>query len=53
MVGDFKSQRASKSHHWLKNNGHFSEGLDFAYWWSCIRKGLRPQPAQQACFGTF
>ena len=26
------------------------KGLDFAYWWSCIRKGLRLQPAQQACF---
>ena len=26
--------------------------VDFAYWWSCIRKGLRLQPAQQACFLT-
>ena len=24
--------------------------MDFAYWWSCIGKGLRLQPAQQACF---
>ena len=25
--------------------------MDFANWWSCIgRKGLRLQPAQQACF---
>ena len=30
--------------------GHFSEAVDFAYWWSCIGKGLRLQPAQQACF---
>ena len=22
---------------------------DFAYWWSCIGKGLRLQPFQQAC----
>ena len=29
--------------------GHFSEGVDFAYW-SCIRKGLRLQPAEQACY---
>ena len=26
----------------------FSEGVDFAYCWSCIGKGLRPQPAQCA-----
>ena len=25
-------------------------GVDFAYWWRCIGKGLRLQPAQQACF---
>ena len=24
--------------------------MDFAYWWSFIGKGLRLQPAQQACF---
>ena len=29
---------------------HFTEGVDFAYWWRCIGKGLRLQPAQQACF---
>ena len=23
--------------------------VDFAYWWSFIRRGLRLQPAQQAC----
>ena len=28
----------------------FSEWVDFAYWWSSIGKGLRLQPAQQACF---
>ena len=25
--------------------------VDFAYWWSCNGKGLRLQPAQQACLG--
>ena len=25
-------------------------GVDFACLWSCIGKGLRLQPAQQACF---
>ena len=25
------------------------KGWNFAYWWSCIEKGLRLQPAQQAC----
>ena len=29
---------------------HFSEGVDFAYLWSSIGKGLRLQPAQQACY---
>ena len=28
----------------------FTEGGDFAYWWSFIGKGLRLQPAQQAQF---
>ena len=41
---------AYKLHHWFKSNGHFTEGVDFAYWWSCIGKGLSLQPAQQACF---
>ena len=27
-----------------------SKGVDLAYWWSFIRKGLRLQPAQQAGF---
>jgi hypothetical protein len=26
------------------------KGLSIAYWWSFIVKGLRLQPAQQACF---
>ena len=30
--------------------GHFTEGVDFAYEWRCIGKGLRLQPVQQACF---
>ena len=24
------------------------DGMDFTYWWICIGKGLRLQPAQQA-----
>jgi hypothetical protein len=35
---------------WFKNYGDFAEWVDFAYWWSFIGKGLRLQPAQQACF---
>ena len=45
-----KSWKATKLHHWFKSYGHFIEGVDFAYWWSCIGKGLRLQPPQQACF---
>ena len=29
-----KLQRASTSDHWFKNYGNFTEGVDFAYWWS-------------------
>ena len=29
-----KSQRALKSNQWFKSYGHFTEGVDFAYWWS-------------------
>ena len=29
--------------------GDIAEWVDFAYWWSCIGKGLRLEPAQQAC----
>ena len=38
------------AHDWFKSYGHFTEGVDFAYWWSFIGKGLRLQPVQQACF---
>ena len=37
---------ASSSYQWFKNYGHFTEGVDFAYWWSFIWKVLRLQPAQ-------
>ena len=33
--------------------GNFAEWVDLAYWWSCIRKGLRLLPAQQDCFYLF
>ena len=35
--------------YWFKSYGDFAEWVDFVYWWSCIGKGLRLQPAQQAC----
>ena len=50
FLGDSKSRRASKSHYWFKSYGNFAEWVNFAYWWRCIGKGLRLQPAQQACF---
>ena len=37
---------------WFKVDGDFAEWVGFAYWWSCIWKGLRLQPAQQACLIT-
>ena len=35
---------------WFQRYDDFAGGVDFAYWWSCIGKGLRLQPAQQACY---
>ena len=46
----YKSRRERKSHQCFDSYSHFTEGVDFAYWWSCIWKGLRLQRAQQACF---
>ena len=43
-------KRVSQSRQWFKSYSHFTEGVDFAYWWSYIRKGLSLQRAQQACF---
>ena len=37
----------------FKSYSHFTEGVDFACWWSCIGKGLRLQATQQACFNYF
>ena len=37
-------------HYWFKSYSDFAEWVDFAHWWSFIRKGLCLQPAQQACF---
>ena len=35
-------------HQWFKSYGRFTDGVDLAYWWSFIGKGLRLQTAQQA-----
>ena len=50
FLGNSKFQRASKSHYWFKSYGNFAGWVNFAHWWSFIGKGLRLQPAQQACF---
>ena len=44
-----KPWRASKSLYWFNSYNAFVEWVNSAYWWSCIGKGLRLQPAQQAC----
>ena len=49
VLGDSKSRRVSKLHYWFKSYGDFAEWVDFAHWWRFIGKGLRLQPAQQAC----
>ena len=32
---------ASKSHQWFKSYSHYTEEVDFAYWWSFYGEGLR------------
>ena len=51
-IGDYKNRRASKSHYWFKSYGYFAEKEAFAYWWSCIDRGLRLQLVQQACLSA-
>ena len=34
----------------FQEKGYFAENEAFAYWWSCIGKGLRLRPAQLARF---
>ena len=48
-LGHSESQTILKSYHWYNSYGDFATCVDFAYWRSCMRKGLRLQPVQQAC----
>ena len=32
ILGDYKSQRTSKSHNWFKSYGNFAEKGNFSYW---------------------
>ena len=50
FLRNFKSLLASKLLYWLKSYGHFVERGNLMSSWICIGKGLRLQPAQQACF---
>ena len=51
MIKNFLNpQRHQNPFQWFKSYSHFTEGVDLAYWLSCIGKGLRLKPAQQACF---
>ena len=45
-----KSRRASKSHQWFKSYGHFTEGVDFASWWSFIGGGSVPAACAAGLF---
>ena len=45
-----KSQRASKLDQWLKSYGHFTEGVDFAYWCSFIGGGSAPAACAAGLF---
>ena len=48
FFGDSKSQRASKSHYWLKSYGDFSEWVAFANWWSFSGEGSAINRATQS-----
>ena len=37
---DIFSEILNLKGYWFKRYGYFSEWVDFAYWWSCIGKGL-------------
>ena len=41
---------ASKYHQWFKSYGHFTEGVDFAYWWSFIGEGSAPAACTAGLF---
>ena len=45
-----KSGRASKSHQWFQSYGHFTEWVDFAYWWSFIGGGSAPSACAAGLF---
>ena len=49
-LGDQLGKTSEKSRLLLDIFPNVIERVDFAYWWSCIGKGLRLQPVQQACF---
>ena len=37
-------------HQWFKSNGHFTEGVDFAYWWSFSGGGSANNGATPSSF---
>ena len=46
-----KSRRASKSHQWFKSYSHFTEAVDFDYWWSFSGGGSAPAACTAGLFG--
>ena len=47
-VGQVKEILNLKGPHLFKSYDHYTEWVDFAYWWSCIPECLSLQPMQQA-----
>ena len=48
-----KSQRASKSYQWFESHGNFTEGVDFAYWWSFSIGGSAIYEATSSSFPLY
>ena len=48
MEIDGMTDKTSQLYNWFKSYGVFTEWVDFAYWRSCTRMGLRLRPAKQA-----
>ena len=59
VIKNFLNPKGHQNRHWFKSYSHFDDSVDgeyFAYWWSCIWKGLRLHISTKAflhnLFGT-
>ena len=53
MIKNFLNPEGHQSPFSGSSYGHFTEGVDLAYWWSLSGGGSALQPAQQACLNEY